>query len=664
MKSIRRLGRGAPAPPPPAPAQPPVSPYPGLAELLPDGERRLAARPPFLKRLRTSVHPRFYLAQLAQLDADAAAVLGEDLSVETVLEHYIAGGARTGLRPSALFHPAWYAEQAAGRGLDIGEAIPFLHWLSIGWREEIVPTPVFDPEFYVAQNKPARNRQGWIFEHYLDVGCRLPRFIASRYGAPHSGARSDDPTFVDPLMLPELLVHSEDYDLRATSWLEEGVLAAMRQHDRLTSSPVLREIFAKAAIDEPLVGFPKWEVRPVTSALHRNSRLRLPVEVDRAELAIRHLVGGPIDTVILVPHCRMGGAARVSGIFAHAVQEVGRHERALIVATDLPAFERPDWFPDDVPVFDLASYLAQMRDGLREDALLDLVRRLAPRRIVNINSRLGWRLLTRHGANLASIAKLGAYLFTWEINELGYRGGYPIREFQQAFAHLDWTLFDSAELRDEMITRYAMPAAAAERLVLARTPVDAPAVDVAGVFEQRRTAGLPLRAFWAGRFDRQKRFDLVVEIARRMPELEIWAWGKAVMGTAAVDFDDLPANIRLMGTYTDFAELPLAELDFMLYTSQWDGIPTLLLDGAQSGLPVVASAVGGVPEVITEDTGYPVTDLLDAGAYVAAIEELVADPASATKRVVAVRELIARDFSLPEYQRIVATALEVGGPDE
>uniref|UniRef100_UPI001600DB25 glycosyltransferase family 4 protein n=1 Tax=Nocardioides pelophilus TaxID=2172019 RepID=UPI001600DB25 len=185
-------------------------------------------------------------------------------------------------------------------------------------------------------------------------------------------------------------------------------------------------------------------------------------------------------------------------------------------------------------------------------------------------------------------------------------------------------------------------------------------VDVTGVFERRRAAGVPLRALWAGRFDRQKRFDLVVEVARLMPDLEIHAWGKPVLSDIDLDPGDLPPNIQLMGVYDGFAQLPLDEVDFLLYTSGWDGIPNVVLEGAQSGLPIVASAVGGVPEVVTPATGCPVTDTDAPAAYVAAIEALLADPAAATARSAALRDQVHRLFDADAYRSAIARLLGIG----
>jgi glycosyltransferase involved in cell wall biosynthesis len=334
------------------------------------------------------------------------------------------------------------------------------------------------------------------------------------------------------------------------------------------------------------------------------------------------------------------------------------------VTTELPTFERPDWFPEGTEVVDISSLAQRLIAPDQVRLLLDVVRGLAPARVLNVNSRLGWDLYQDFGRQLSRITELDAYLFTWDLDARENKGGYPITYFQACLAHLGTVFLDSTALHDELVWRYVMPPEVRRRLVVVYTPTDAPEdIDHTDVLARRRAADQPLRAFWSGRFDRQKRFDVVVGIARRMPELEIWVWGKAVLGGSNVDFDDLPPNVVLHGTYQQFEDLPVDDCDFFLYTSQWDGVPTILIDVGARGVATVASAVGGVPELVNDDTGYPVANALDPDAYVAAIRAMVADPEEATRRTKALRAHVRELCSEDAYAAAVADAFGVDRPD-
>ena len=81
-------------------------------------------------------------------------------------------------------------------------------------------------------------------------------------------------------------------------------------------------------------------------------------------------------------------------------------------------------------------------------------------------------------------------------------------------------------------------------------------------------------------------------------------------------------RLVFMGYQKNVIEL-MAEADIMLMPSKIEGLPGVILEAMSCGLPVVASDVGGISEVITEGyTGYLVNDF-DAAKYLNRIELLL-----------------------------------------
>lgn len=68
----------------------------------------------------------------------------------------------------------------------------------------------------------------------------------------------------------------------------------------------------------------------------------------------------------------------------------------------------------------------------------------------------------------------------------------------------------------------------------------------------------------------------------------------------------LSGRVTLLGRRTDVGEV-LRGAQLLVLSSRWEGFPRTVLEGMRAGLPVVASAVGGVAEAIIDGvTGYMV----------------------------------------------------------
>jgi glycosyltransferase involved in cell wall biosynthesis len=145
-----------------------------------------------------------------------------------------------------------------------------------------------------------------------------------------------------------------------------------------------------------------------------------------------------------------------------------------------------------------------------------------------------------------------------------------------------------------------------------------------------------------------------------MPHVTFDAWGAALMDKAP-DLSDMPANVTLRRPFASMGELPLDEADGWLYTAAWDGLPTLLIELAMAGMPIVASAVGGVPELITPETGWPVTEVDDVDAYVRALKQLIAQPEERVRRAGALQTLAGERHRAAAYEARLAELIGLGG---
>jgi glycosyltransferase involved in cell wall biosynthesis len=77
-----------------------------------------------------------------------------------------------------------------------------------------------------------------------------------------------------------------------------------------------------------------------------------------------------------------------------------------------------------------------------------------------------------------------------------------------------------------------------------------------------------------------------------------------------------------------------------------EGIPVALMEAMAAGLPVVASRLSGIPELVTDGKSGLLTPPGDVAALAAAIRRLHDDPALRERLGRAARATVERDFDL------------------
>jgi glycosyltransferase involved in cell wall biosynthesis len=87
-------------------------------------------------------------------------------------------------------------------------------------------------------------------------------------------------------------------------------------------------------------------------------------------------------------------------------------------------------------------------------------------------------------------------------------------------------------------------------------------------------------------------------------------------------------SIKFFGWRTDLADV-YADLDLVVLSSRNEGTPVSLIEAAAAGKPVVATAVGGIPDFIQHGSNGYLVPPGDSQALAAAISMILADPARA-----------------------------------
>jgi glycosyltransferase involved in cell wall biosynthesis len=105
-------------------------------------------------------------------------------------------------------------------------------------------------------------------------------------------------------------------------------------------------------------------------------------------------------------------------------------------------------------------------------------------------------------------------------------------------------------------------------------------------------------------------------------------------------------SVRFLGFRAD-AEQLLHAFDLVVLSSYTEGLPIALLEGMAAGRPVVATAVGCIPELLADGRGVLVPPRA-ADQLANAILMLLADGPARVRQAEAGRRHVAARFSLPE----------------
>ncbi|NNE94545.1 MAG: glycosyltransferase family 4 protein [Acidimicrobiales bacterium] len=171
------------------------------------------------------------------------------------------------------------------------------------------------------------------------------------------------------------------------------------------------------------------------------------------------------------------------------------------------------------------------------------------------------------------------------------------------------------------------------------------AIDPASGFEGSRTRP-HARPFTAGMLTRLVPHKRVEDVVCAVSQLE---GAELLVGGTGPELNRLQTSVRRLGLGSRVHFLEWVEpgevldnIDVYVLTSKIEGHPISLLQAQRAGLPIVASNVGGVPEIVTEGVDGFLFEPGDVAALAARLRELANDDVLLSNMAAAARAAAAR----------------------
>jgi glycosyltransferase involved in cell wall biosynthesis len=368
----------------------------------------------------------------------------------------------------------------------------------------------------------------------------------------------------------------------------------------------------------------------------------------------------PIKVLRVIARLNMGGPALHVAYLTDGLRRRG-YETTLVAGTlargeDSMAFVADELGVPVVRIDQLTRDISPVHDTLAVLRLARLIRRVRPDVLHTHTAKAG--AVGRIAALLAGSARPRIIVHTFHGHVLrGYfdplrTAGFRLLERWLARASTALVAV-SPQVRDDLV---ALGVAPAEKFAVVRLGIELEervAAERDGRLESRRLMGIAPERFavgWIGRMTGVKRTDDVLLAFRRLRELGVDAC--LCMVGDGPDRDQLERRAHELGIMRDTFFLGYQEeiarfyaaFDAMILASINEGTPVSAIEALAAGRPVVATRVGGVPDVVRDgEDGFlvepgAVEDLADR------LERLAADPELRERMGAAGRERV-----LPRY---------------
>jgi glycosyltransferase involved in cell wall biosynthesis len=413
--------------------------------------------------------------------------------------------------------------------------------------------------------------------------------------------------------------------------------------------------------DKSNISIPEWvekemraiheiepKIFPDQNVIQKSPSFFIPTSnIAKPYLELCNIIPENISHIFLIPWFERGGADLVALNYVNAVLKNLENTKILIIATINGESPWANKIPSDVTFIEFGKNYHYLSEAEQIKLLVKLMLQISPNTIHNINSELGYKVFLKHGRALTYKSSLFATCFCLDRTEDGKNVGYPITYLPDCIEFLTNVFFDNTTIIKQLRKTYALNS---KKMLCHYQPIKIPSDSV----QMKKYDINVLKVLWAGRLDRQKRPDILIEIIKKCKNLPIYF---DVYGISVLDKDKYSNCIREMpnadyhGVFDKLLSIKTENYDVFLYTSEWDGLPTIILDAIALNLPVVASDSGGVGElIVNEETGFLISPFDKIKEYVDCLKSILSKKEQLSNITINAKRLVESRHSFDTFE--------------
>lgn len=325
-------------------------------------------------------------------------------------------------------------------------------------------------------------------------------------------------------------------------------------------------------------------------------------------LSVKEKYGEEIKVVVTVPFITVGGADLISTFVVKALQEAYGEKGVLLVVTENSNQDSSDWISNSTNVVVMGEMATFRNDDERVLSLHTMLGLLQPEKVVNINSRTTWKLFQRYGKQLSTAIDLYAYLFCFDYDERRVKVGYITDYLRDSIPYLNTVFCDNKQVVKDIRSLLGFSEENMNKLQTVYVPLP----QKLGKEWCPETADGAKKILWVGRLSEQKRPDILIEVAQLLKDYEFHVYGPTGNSECCGEIINGDySNIVYRGVFNYLQELNVSDYELYLNTSEWEGLPTILIQMMGLGIPIVTTDVGGISELVDDQSGWLVKGSLE-----------------------------------------------------